>query len=99
MFMGPLTTFDKQEALGLLKSGASRDKDVLLAQKAQLLTAARMPKWIGTIFMVAGGVATVTVLLAVIGIPMLIFGWWIRRRGVNSIAAVESAYAELVATI
>jgi hypothetical protein len=96
MIMGPLTKLDKQEAIGMLKL-AKGDKDVMLTGKKQLITVASMPKWIGTAFMIIGGLATITVLLAVVGIPMLIFGWWIRRRGVSSIEAVESAYAELAA--
>lgn len=95
MIMGPLTKLEKQEVIGLFKASGSSDKDVLQAQKIQLLTVAKLPKWVGTVFMVAGGLATVTIVMAVIGVPMLIFGWWIRRRGVSSIEAVESAYAEL----
>ena len=96
MIMGPLTKLEKQEVIGMLKASGSRDKDVIATQKGQLLTLAKMPKWIGTVFMVGGGLASLTVILAVIGIPMVIFGWWIRRRGVSSVEAVEAGYAELL---
>lgn len=87
---GPYTKFNKQEVIGLLKATGSKDKDVLYASKAGLLKVARQTRFNGTIFMVVGVVFTIVL----IGIPMLIGGWYLRRRGTSSIKAIEEAYRE-----
>jgi len=46
--------------------------------------------------MVLGGLMTILILTAFIGIPLLILGWWMRRRGVSNVQVVEAAYAEYV---
>jgi len=40
----------------------------------------------------------VTVILAIAGIPIAIFGWWCWSFGKKNIAAVETGYAEYVAS-
>ena len=47
--------------------------------------------------MVCGGVLTITIIGAILGIPLLILGWFMRSRGVSNIATVEAAYAEYIA--
>jgi hypothetical protein len=54
-------------------------------------------KTYGTILMVCGGVLTITIIGAILGIPLLILGWFMRSRGVSNIATVEAAYAEYIA--
>lgn len=98
MILGPLTNFDKEEALGILKL-AEGDRNRLEAGKRALLIASQFPKWGGTILMIGGVIATITVVMAIFGIPMFFFGWWIRRRGVRSIAAVEATYTELATSV
>ncbi len=98
MIFGPLTNIDKEEALGMLKL-AEGDRNRAEAAKRQLLFVSQVPKWLGTLFMITGGIATITIIMAIFGIPMFFFGWWIRRRGVRSIAAVEAAYAELATSV
>jgi hypothetical protein len=46
--------------------------------------------------MVMGGLLTITILGAFIGIPLLILGWWMRRRGVRNLETVEAGYAEFL---
>jgi hypothetical protein len=43
-----------------------------------------------------GALLTVTILGAFLGIPMLILGWWMRRRGVRNLETVEAGYAEFL---
>lgn len=98
--MGPLSKFDKQQAIGMLKAnGGAQDKDILYSQKAQILSIAKLPKTLGTIGMVGGILCSLSVIGAILGIPMAIFGWWLRRRGVQNITVVEDAYAELAAAM
>ena len=44
-----------------------------------------------------GALFTLTVILAWIGIPFVVFGWWLRRFGRRNIETVEAAYADFVA--
>lgn len=95
----PFTLLDKQMVIGALKATRSTDPDVLYAQKASLLSSARFPRMAGTYLMIVGGLCTVTILLAIIGIPLLIAGWWFRKRGARSIAAVEEGFKEYAGAV
>lgn len=95
----PLLRLDKQSALGFLKSAGTRDPDVLHTQRMKLVSAAKFPKLAGTYVMVVGALCTVMVLLAPIGLPLLAFGWWMRRRGVRNLEAAEEAWAEYAGAV
>ncbi len=95
----PLLKLDRQMVLGFLKSTGSRDPDVLHTQKAALLSAARFPKVAGIYLMILGGLMTVLILTAVVGIPLLAIGWWLRGRGAKNVKVVEDTYAEYVGAV
>jgi hypothetical protein len=86
----PFTKMDRQSVIGALKATGSRDPDVLHSQKTELLSAPKQLKLLGIICMVAGALFTLTVILAIAGIPFVIFGWWCMRFGARNIEAVES---------
>jgi len=90
----PFLKLDKQMVIGELKTVGSRDPDVLHNKKTQILTLAKFPKHVGVYIMVMGAGCTALILLAFIGIPMLILGWWMRRRGVQNVVVVEEAWNE-----
>ena len=90
----PLLNLDRQAVIGFLKSTGTRDPDVLHTQRSKLLSAAKFPKLVGTYLMIVGGLCTLLILLAPIGIPMIGFGWWMRRRGVRNLAVVDEAWSE-----
>lgn len=92
----PFLSLDKTTVIGFLKSTGSRDRDVLYTQKRNLESAARFPKLAGVYIMVVGALMTIMILTAFIGIPLLILGWWMRRRGVRNLEAVEAGYTEYV---
>lgn len=94
----PFLKFDRQTVVGYLKDAGSRDPDVLHTHKTTLLSLGRFPKLAGIYVMVMGGLLTVTILGAVLGIPLLILGWWMWRRGKANLATVESGYAEFLRT-
>lgn len=94
----PMLKLDTSQVIGYLKSAGSRDPDILHTQKAHLVSLAKFPKFVGTYLMVVGGLCTALVLLAVIGVPLLIFGWWIRSRGVKNVQVVEAGWAEFMAS-
>jgi hypothetical protein len=37
--------------------------------------------------------------MAIIGIPLLIFGWWVRRRASRNIETIETTFAEYLTSI
>jgi hypothetical protein len=92
----PFLTYDKQTVIGELKSAGSKDPDILHARKKTLLSYGRVPKMVGTYLMFLGILLTITILGAILGIPALLFGWWLRKRGVRNLALVEETYAEFV---
>ncbi len=90
----PFLKLDKQTVIGELKKVGSRDPDVLHNTKQHIMTMAKFPKHVGTYIMVMGGLCTVMILLAFIGIPLLGFGWWLRKRGNQNVQVAEEAWNE-----
>jgi hypothetical protein len=90
----PLLKLDRSKVLGYLKAAGSRDPDVLHSQKERLLVAAKFPKHVGLYLMVMGVLCTALILLAPIGIPLIVLGWWMRRRGKRNVELVEAGFAE-----
>src|SRR5262245_16715114 len=94
----PFTKYNKQSVIGQLKATGSRDKDVLYAQRDQLVAPQKNLKLLGWICIVCGGFFTITVILAIAGIPFMIFGWWLLRFSKSNIQTVEEAYSEYLAS-
>jgi hypothetical protein len=90
----PLLRLDQTMVLGYLKSAGTRDPEIMHTHKANLMSLAKFPKFVGTYLIVLGGLCTIMVLTAVIGIPLLFFGFWMRKRGVNNIKTVEAGWKE-----
>lgn len=90
----PFLKLDKSSVIGYLKSTGSRDPDIIHTQKANLVSLAKFPKYVGVYVMVLGAMLTITILMSFIGIPMLILGWWMRGRGVQNLKVVEQGYSE-----
>jgi len=92
----PFTKIDKQSVIGTLKATGTRDPDILHAQKARLLAPAKNLKLLAIICIVSGALFTITVILAIVGIPFVIFGLWLWRFSGKNIEAIESGFAEYV---
>jgi len=88
-----------QHVLGLLKATGSTDPDVLAATKAELIQPMKFLGFMGIWAYVTGGLATALILTAIIGIPLLIFGWWVRKRGRQNIETIERTYTEYLDSI
>ena len=72
----PFTKMDRQSVVGALKATGSGDADVFHSKRNELLSAPTQLTLLGVICMVIGAIFTVTVILAIVGIPCVIFGWW-----------------------
>ena len=89
-------TTTAQEVIGKLKATHSTDSDVLLAAKNEIAAPWRQQKFTGLMLLVVGALSSLTLVLAIIGIPVAIFGAWVWRRGIANLAVVETAYAQYV---
>ena len=90
----PFLKLEPSTVVGYLESAASRDPDVLYERRTRLVALARFPKLVGLYLMLMGLVCSALILLAPIGIPALVLGWWTHRRGVRNLRAVEAGWAE-----
>ncbi len=86
----PFTKMDTRSVIGTLKATGSRDTDILHSQMNELMAPPNQLKLLGVFCMVIGAMFTVTVILAIAGIPFVIFGWWCWRFGKQNIAAIDA---------
>ena len=95
----PFTAVDQQTVMGTLKSTGSRDADVLHAQKQQLLAPYKHLKLLAQIGYAVGGLFTIMIFMAWMGIPVLIASWLLWKFQAKQTAAVEAGYAQYVASL
>ena len=88
----PYTKLDEQIVVGMFKATGARDPDILHAQKEKLLAQPKQLKLLGIFCIAVGVVLTITVVLAIAGIPSIIFGWWTWRFGQKNVAAIEAGF-------
>ena len=94
----PWVRLDKHAVIGALTAIGSRDPDILHARKATLLAPFRIPRFVGVCLLVMGGLAMITRLTAVIGVPAILVGVWVLHRASTNIAAIEAGYLEYLNT-
>lgn len=92
----PIARLDKQQVLGALKSTGSSDPDILYARKEELLAESRRMKLLGIAPIIVGLAMTVTIIGAVVGIPVMIFGIVMRRRIKSNFRIADEVYGEYV---
>ena len=94
----PFLRLERQHVLGYFKDAGSRDPDVLHTHKANLVSLGRFPKLAGIYVMVLGALLTITILGAFLGIPCLLLGGWMWRRGVQNLKTIESGFSDFIGT-
>ena len=94
----PFLELERSQVVSYLRSAGSRDPDLLHTRKTRLLSLARFPKRAGTSAMILGALCTLLVIPAFIGVPLLVLGWRMRRRGMRNVEAVELGWAEFSGT-
>jgi hypothetical protein len=95
----PFRKLDTQSVVGMFKATGARDADVLHAQREKLLAQPKSLKLLSFLLIGIGAFFTVTVVLAIAGIPSMLFGFWMWRFSTKNIAAVEAGYAEYMAKL
>ena len=94
-----LSNATKQQVIGALKATGSTDPDVLFAAKQELLDQYRPLKMMSFIPMFCGALLCLTVIGAFIGVPMIVLGWWLRRKSKRNLATVEDGFSEYLGSI
>ena len=94
-----LSNATKQQIIGALKATGSSDPDVLFACKQELLDQYRPLKTMSFIPMICGALLCLTVIGAFIGVPMMVLGWWVRRKSKRNMTTVEDGFSEYLNTI
>ena len=95
----PFTPVDQQTAFGTFKSAASRDKDVIYAQKESMLAPYKNLKRLAIMGYAAGGLFTVMIFMAWFGIPLLIGAWFTWRFQARQTTNIEAAYGQYLALV
>lgn len=95
----PVAKVEKQQVLGALKACGSHDPDVLYARKEELLADSRKMKILGIFPIIIGVVMCLTIIGAVVGIPAILFGWWVRKRIRTNVETADTAYADYLNSV
>jgi Family of unknown function (DUF5362) len=85
---------ERQQVIGALKATGSSDPDVLYARKEELLAPSRSMKLLGIVPIIVGIAMSLTIIGAVVGIPAILFGVFMRKRIGGNIHAAEAALSE-----
>lgn len=89
---------DRQSVVGALKATGSRDADVLHSQRNELLSAPEAIEIARPHLHDDRCDLHRDVILAIVGIPCVIRGWWCWRFGKHNIAAIEAGYTQYLAS-
>ena len=94
-----LSNATKQQIIGALKATGSSDPDVLFACKQELLDQYKPLKTMSLIPMICGALLCLTVIGAFVGVPMIVLGWWLRRKSNRNISTVEEGFTDYLGSI
>ncbi len=94
-----ITELNQQQITGALRSTGSSDRDVLFAKKEELLAETKRLKLLGIAPLIIGGILTCTIIGSIVGIPMLIFGFFVRKSYNHNIKVTDETFAEYLRTI
>ena len=94
-----LAKLSHQQVIGALRSTGSTDPDVLFAKKEELLSETKRLKLLGVAPLIAGTILTVSIIGAIVGIPMLIVGFSVRKAYKHNIAVTDAALAEYLKSL
>jgi len=94
-----LSTAAKPQVIGALKATGSTDPDVLFAAKQDLLDQYKPLKTMSLIPIICGALLCLTVIGAIGGVPLILLGWWLRRKCNRNIATVEEGFSDYLSSI
>ncbi len=89
-----MITVSRQEVMGLLKATGSSDRDVLYAAKEARGQHYRVIRFMSFIPMIGGAMLSLTIIGALVGIPMIAGGWFLRRWSGKQLRIIDDAFGE-----
>lgn len=87
----PVAKLHESQVLGALKATRSNDRDVLFACKEELLQDTNRMRPLGIVPIFVGILMTLTIVGAIVGLPMLAFGIWVQLRIGHNRRTAETA--------
>ncbi len=90
---------DKSQVLGALRATGSTDPDILYARTEELLAETKSMRFLAFGGIGVGAVCTLTIFLAVLGIPLIVYGIWVKSNIKRNIGIAEAALAEYLTSM
>lgn len=90
-----MITVTPEFASGYLKQAGSSDPDILQSRRQELVQKQQPMKLGSLLFIVLGAILTLSVIGAVLGLPMLAAAGWVQWRARANLKAIDAAYASL----
>lgn len=94
-----LTKLSHQQVIGSLRATGSTDVDVLFSKKEELLSETKRLKLLGIVPIVIGVIVSLSVIGAIIGIPMILLGYSVRKAYQHNIKVADEALQQYLASI
>lgn len=95
---GPADT-STQAVTRRLKATGSTDPDVLYAAREELAAPFQRHRIVCLLIIIAGTLVCLTVVLAPVGVPAVLFGVRHRRRSQQNLATIEAAHTQFVTAL
>jgi Family of unknown function (DUF5362) len=94
-----LAKLTHQQIIGTLRATGSTDPDILFAKKEELLSETKRLRLLGVVPLIVGTILTISLIGAIVGIPMLLVGFSVRSAYKHNIALTDSALAEYLQVV
>jgi hypothetical protein len=94
-----LAKLTHQQVIGTLRATNSTDTDVLFAKKEELLSETKRLKLLGVVPIIVGAILTLTIIGAIVGVPMLLVGFSVRKAYNHNIALTDAALSEYLQSV
>jgi hypothetical protein len=94
-----LAKLSHQQVIGSLRATGSTDPDVLFAKKEELLSETKRLKLLGIVPIVIGTIMTISIIGAIVGIPMLVVGFSVRKAIAHNNAVTDAALSEYLKSV
>lgn len=94
-----LAKLTHQQVIGSLRATGSTDKDVLFARKEDLLQETHRLKLLTIVPIVLGTILSISIVGAIIGVPMIFFGLSVKKSYQHNLKVSEEAYQQYLASL
>jgi hypothetical protein len=88
-----------QQVIGSLRATSSTNTDVLFAKKEELLQETQRLKLLGIVPIVVGVILSITLVGAIVGVPMIVFGILVRKSYQHNLRVSDDAFNEYLRSI